>query len=346
MNGSPIGGPKISRRRLFATALSTPLLSLFGCRTRRSGGPFAPQGDTFPEDARQVLPTKPDYIYFTEGDGSREDFNNILRRREQGYAYNLPGVDITFGDGVPLVSPVAGEIVRVDSRPGDGTRVFIEAGIVGVLMTHLNHVYVRGGQRVDRSMVLGRQGATGALARGKSHTHLSVAGNALVHDVSQTRFRSHRHPDGTFTPLAQLNYLLDPDGLTADGGPLLHAYWHGEDFDTPYEERLAAIEAAIERLVRDHGSSDVTVAIQAAAPLLTDRINALVEAVAERQREHAQDAVARAAQAVFDAVHAARDALVLTSIFIDPGSAEMIRFYKARNPRHHGLIGAYYDRFL
>ena len=121
---------------------------------------------------------------------------------------------------------------------------------------------------------------------------------------------------------------------------------HGEDFDTPYEERLAAIEAAIERLVRDHGSSDVTVAIQAAAPLLTDRINALVEAVAERQREHAQDAVARAAQAVFDAVHAARDALVLTSIFIDPGSAEMIRFYKGRNPRHHGLIGAYYDRFL
>ncbi len=97
---------------------------------------------------------------------------------------------------------------------------------------------------------------------------------------------------------------------------------------------------------RDHGSSDVAAAIQAAAPLLTDRINALVEAVAERQREHAQDAVARAAQAVFDAVHAARDALVLTSIFIDPGSAEMIRFYKARNPRHHGLIGAYYDRFL
>ncbi len=167
-------------------------MALAGCSRRLA--PSLPLGDGFPGDVPDELPSEPEYIYFTEGDGSREDFANISRRKHQGFAYNLAGIDITFGDGVPLLSPVAGRIARVDSVPDDGTRGFVDYGIAGLLLAHLKDVYVRVEDHVDRTVVIGRQGKTGRLARGKSHTHLSVAGNALVHELSGKE-SSVKNPD-------------------------------------------------------------------------------------------------------------------------------------------------------
>ena len=126
----------------------------------------------------------------------------------------------------------------------------------------------------------------------------------------------------------------------------MHSYWCGEDVDTVYRERVAAVEERIDRLLRDYRSSRVAAAIRSAFSLLTDRINALVGAVGYDNDSGDLNPVVKAAHGVFEAVYAASEKLRLTSLFIDPGNPRMIRRFKDWNPRHRGLIGAYYDRFL
>ena len=274
----------------------------------------------------------------------RGNFKNHLSNYNISGEINHGGLDLRFVHGAPIVSPVAGVVLEVDSNPFSGNVVHIAAGLTRVLMAHLNEVYVRRGTRVDRQTVVGTEGRTGKNARGKSHVHISVYGNGAVHDLGDNK-------DENFP---RQGYVLDPDGLTADGNSLILNPWIiGTDHDAPY--RAFAANEVIPRLkaLRNNWpDADLRKIIRVSPQPLTlfATIHRLWQydnklAAGERRADPATIRLREEIGIVFAKAREGTKMINLTSPYINHTDAATICHIAARNPRYSAVILKFYGKF-
>lgn len=95
-------------------------------------------------------------------------------RRKEGYHY---GIDMAALKGTPVYAALEGVVIEASYAPqGYGKSIVIDHKKCKTRYAHLNDMYVKVGQKVDRSKPIGRVGDTG-LVRGKndaSHLHFEV----------------------------------------------------------------------------------------------------------------------------------------------------------------------------
>ena len=211
------------------------------------------------------LPRRPDYLYIG---GKPANFAMHVNNEKKTGKFNMGGVDLTFGHGAPLLSPVNGAIVSAREFPNSGKNTKMDYGLIRLTMSHQKDLFVQSFQRQDRNfrdVVIGRQGQSGRGAT-VSHVHITVYGNAVLcadkerrlehgHNflerdsvggrfgliperisdyfvgVGIDRRKSRRKP---ITPY-YWNFIIDPDRLTPNGAPLYKSFRDpAVDYDTPY----------------------------------------------------------------------------------------------------------------
>jgi hypothetical protein len=211
------------------------------------------------------LPRKPGYLYVR---GRATDFDLHLNNELLFGKFDMGGIDITFGDGAPLLGPANGIVKTAREFRNSGKNTKIDYGIVQIVIAHQKALFVEPAQKADvnlRDMVIGRQGNTGARAN-RSHVHITVYGNAVLCADKERRMscaHSYLKGDGVSGRFGRIpkqiapyytnagsaadrrrrngrypyfwNFVLDPDGLTPDGKPLYESYRDpATDYDTPY----------------------------------------------------------------------------------------------------------------
>ncbi|MBI2653920.1 M23 family metallopeptidase [Candidatus Woesearchaeota archaeon] len=126
-----------------------------------------------PREVPRRLPNNPDY---DRPGGTAADFQSHLRDKDKDEKdINIGGIDLVFGDGVPVVSSIDGIVFEADWFDDAGWSVFVEFEDGQVAYSHLKEQpFVIKRQKVKRGQLLGRVGDTG-LAKRRKHLHVSVA---------------------------------------------------------------------------------------------------------------------------------------------------------------------------
>ena len=211
------------------------------------------------------LPRKPGYLYVR---GRTTDFDLHINNERLFGKFDMGGIDITFGDGAPLLGPANGIVKSAREFRNSGKNTKIDYGIVQIVIAHQKDLFVEPAQKAAvnlRDMVIGRQGNTGTGAT-RSHVHITVYGNAVLCADKKRRMscgHSYLKGDGARGRFGRIpkqiapyytnggsaadrrarngrypyfwNFVLDPDGLTPDGKPLYESYRDpATDYDTPY----------------------------------------------------------------------------------------------------------------
>jgi hypothetical protein len=200
--------------------------------------------------------------------GRPANFDMHVNNERRTGKFNMGGVDLTFGDGSPLLSPVNGIIASAREFPNSGKNTKIDYGVIRITLSHQRDLFVDGSQNHTRNLrdvIIGRQGKSGSGAT-RSHLHITVYGNAVLCADAERRLRhSHNFLErdsvrGRFgvvpkkisddysgvgirakkarsTPMSPYywNFILDPDRLTPNGDPLHMSFRDSAvDYDTPY----------------------------------------------------------------------------------------------------------------
>ncbi len=211
------------------------------------------------------LPRKPGYLYVR---GRAADFDTHIDSERRYGKFDMGGVDVTFGDGAPLLCPVNGKIKTAREFRNSGKNTKIDYGIVQIIIAHQKDMFVGPFHKADvnfREMVIGRQGKSGSGAT-RSHVHVTVYGNAVLcadkerrlpyshnylkRDGVRGRFGEIPHRISPYYLGGELdsdrpmrtrpsayfwNFVLGPDRLTPDGRPLYESYCDPAiDYDSPY----------------------------------------------------------------------------------------------------------------
>ncbi len=211
------------------------------------------------------LPRHPDYLHVG---GRPADFAMHVSNEARTGKFDMGGVDLTFGDGAPLLSPVNGKIVSAREFPTSGKNTKIDYGLIRLTISHQKDLFVEPGQSQGhnlRDVIIGRQGKSGRGAT-VSHVHITVYGNAVLCADKERRLK-HSHnflerdsAGGRFGQIPERisddyvgvgiakknsrrtritpyywNFILDPDHLTPNGDPLYKSFRDpAVDYDTPY----------------------------------------------------------------------------------------------------------------
>jgi hypothetical protein len=341
-------------------------------------------------DVHWSSPRRPDYLYV---DGKAADFDMHVNNERLNGRFNMGGVDLTFGDGAPLLSPANGIIVSAGEFPNSGKNTKIDYGLVRITISHQRDQFVEGFQRHKhnlRDVIIGRQGKSGRGATA-SHVHITVYGNAVLCADKERRLRRSHHflepgsVRGRFGRVPERisdyyiglgtdpnesrprrnspyhwNFILDPDHLTPNGGPLYKSFRDpAVDYDTPY---LRFVDNRIVGGLRDLASewkrrpADEDRRFGA---YLNDQVNHwplfatintlwILNEMALANRTPGQPGfdLGKRLEVVFDDVREAAALIKLTCPYINPDDPNVIETALARNPGREQLIRAFYGRFL
>lgn len=235
-------------------------------------------------DVPRSLPSEPRHLY---RDGEVSDFQRHLDNKRRFGSFTLGGTDLVFGDGTPLWSLCRGHVKWAHRNTDDGRITFIDCGIVQIVISHQKEMYIKAGDDgIIRMTIIGWQGKDGSGAKGYSHVHITVFGNAILCADEKRRLpKKMRHSyvkskelKGKYGGYNQWerelgltgpgvtgkdsdtpyhwNFVLDPDKLTPDRETPLHsAFWDPfdpeQDYDTPY---LDFVESRIKGGLQDIAS--------------------------------------------------------------------------------------------
>ncbi len=269
-------------------------------------------------------------------------FQEHVENEAETSTRGIGGIDLTFGHGVPIVSPVKGRISSVRNSPVSGKTTTIQYGFTEVLLAHQEELLIEPGTEVDRYTVIGREGATGTGSSGTSHVHLSVIGNAVFHDYN------HNRTVGSAVKIfPSWNFVLDPDRLTSDGNPLVENPWNpAVDYDTPYLEFVEKhVRPSFARIYKNYKDTPPQYCIRnlSREPSMGS-INCLWKQYEKIKYEGGP--LEKELEIIRITVREAGKLIKLTSPYIDHTNSNIIRHVISRNPRHKDLILKYYDRFL
>lgn len=316
--------PALTRRGVLRAGFAVAALSALGACAQRPA-------------------SRPGYLKTDLGEPA--DFELLLHAKTVSGAENIGGVDLHFAEGAPLLAIAPGYVYAVGRSDYGGNVTRIDYGTVVYEYAHQLETFVKPRQRVERGMIIGREGRTGINAGEHSHVHVTVAGSAAFNDHRYRRF-GPKYEEHAIAEM--MNYVLDPDRLTG-GGPLVESPWNpAVNYDAVYTKFVdGVIVPALLRIADGDGIPKSTAGYvkrrARAKALLNQAVNRLWQ---WRYDDAGPARLFRGTTAQLDllflAMRTAGKLIRLTSPYIDPGDDRALAAVAKANPQHVDLLHEYY----